>query len=82
MPTLEFVGLLNRLSTGNHLEDERVTYFRTSELDLRFDHAIKVNTDGEVFTADCCRFRLDDRLTKGLETESSIRLHSSLPGKH
>ena len=41
MPTLEFVGLLNRVSTGDHLEDERVTYFRARELDLRFDHPSK-----------------------------------------
>jgi diacylglycerol kinase (ATP) len=64
MPTLEFVGLLNRISTGDHLEDERVTYFRARELDLRFDRPIKVNTDGEVLTADRCHYRVRPRTAR------------------
>jgi len=66
MPTLEFVGLLNRVSTGDHLEDERVTYFRARELDLRFDHAIKVNTDGEVLVMDRCDYRVRPRTARFL----------------
>jgi diacylglycerol kinase (ATP) len=66
MPTLEFLGLLNRLSTGDHLEDERVTYFRARELDVRFDHAIKVNTDGEVLTADRCHYHVRPRTARFL----------------
>jgi len=66
MPTLEFVGLLNRVSTGDHLEDERVTYFRARELDLRFDHAIKVNTDGEVLAMDRCDYRVWPRTARFL----------------
>jgi len=66
MPTLEFVGLLNRLSTGDHLQDERVSYFRARELTLRFDHAIKVNTDGEVLTADRCHYQLWPRTARFL----------------
>jgi len=61
MPTLEFVGLLNRVSTGDHLDDDRVTYFRARELDLRFNQVIKVNTDGEVLTADRCHYGVRPR---------------------
>jgi diacylglycerol kinase (ATP) len=66
MPTMEFVGLLNRVSTGDHLDDERVSYFRACELDLRFDHPIKVNMDGEVLTADCCHYRVRPRTARFL----------------
>ena len=66
MPTMEFVGLLNRVSTGDHLDDERVSYFRACELDLRFDHPIKVNMDGEVLTADRCHYRVRPRTARFL----------------
>ncbi|MCA1635694.1 MAG: diacylglycerol kinase family lipid kinase [Acidobacteria bacterium] len=58
MPTLEFVGLLGAVSGGDHIEDERVAYFRARSLDLSFDRRIKINTDGEVLEADECRYRL------------------------
>ena len=66
MPTLEFVGLLSRLATGDHLQDDRVAYFRAQELDLRFDHVIKVNTDGEVLATDCCNYRVRTRTARFL----------------
>ena len=66
MPIMEFVALLNRVSTGDHLEDERVSYFRASELDLRFDHPIKVNTDGEALTADRCHYQVRPRTARFL----------------
>jgi len=66
MPTLEFVGLLNRVATGDHLQDDRVTYFRARELDLRFDHVIKVNTDGEVLATDRCDYRVRPRTARFL----------------
>ena len=37
MPALEFVALLRRVSTGDHVDDERVAYFRTQALELVFD---------------------------------------------
>ena len=58
MPTLEFLNLLTTVSSGDHIEDERVAYFRTKELTLRFSRRIKVNTDGEVLEADECHYRL------------------------
>ena len=58
MPTLEFVALLRRVATGDHVEDERVSYFRASEIDMRFDRPIKVNTDGQVLDARECHYRV------------------------
>jgi diacylglycerol kinase (ATP) len=56
MPTLEFVALLRRVSAGEHVEDERVSYFRTRDLELAFDRPIAVNTDGQVLEARHCRY--------------------------
>jgi diacylglycerol kinase (ATP) len=56
MPTLEFIALLRRVSNGDHVEDDRVTYFRTQALDLAFDHPVRLNTDGQVLEADRCRY--------------------------
>ncbi|HEU4594359.1 MAG TPA: diacylglycerol kinase family protein [Pyrinomonadaceae bacterium] len=66
MPTLEFVGLLSSVSGGDHIEDARVSYFRTRELDLEFDRTIKVNTDGEVLEASACRYRVLPRAARFL----------------
>ncbi len=66
MPTLEFLSLLTTVPSGDHIEDERVIYFRTRELTLRFSRAIKVNTDGEVLEADECHYRLLPRAARFL----------------
>ena len=66
MPTLEFVGLLTSVSAGDHLADERVSYFRARELELRFARTIKVNTDGEVLETDNCRYTLQPRAARFL----------------
>lgn len=58
MPTVEFVRLLRRVSSGEHVDDERVTYFRARELDLMFDRVVKINTDGQVLEADVCHYRV------------------------
>jgi diacylglycerol kinase (ATP) len=58
MPTLDFVALLRRVSSGEHIEDERVTYFRTQALDLAFAREIRINTDGQVLAADRCRYEV------------------------
>ena len=66
IPTLEFIELLTRVSSGDHIEDERVTYFRARELELKFDRTIKVNTDGEVLEADQCHYHLHTRAARFL----------------
>lgn len=58
MPTLEFIALLRRVSTGEHVEDDRVTYFRTQALELTFGRTIRINTDGQVLDADRCRYEV------------------------
>jgi diacylglycerol kinase (ATP) len=58
MPLVEFVALLRRVSNGDHVEDERVRYFRTDALDLEFDRDVKVNTDGQVLDARRCEYRV------------------------
>jgi diacylglycerol kinase (ATP) len=58
MPTLEFIALLRRVSSGEHVEDARVTYFRTQALDLAFVRPIRINTDGQVLEADRCRYEV------------------------
>ncbi len=58
MPTLEFISLLTRVSSGDHVEDERVAYFQAREIDLLFSRTIKVNTDGEVLETNHCRYHI------------------------
>ncbi len=58
MPTLEFVALLRRVSDGDHVDDERVRYFRASSLDLDFPRPLKINTDGQVLEARRCEYRV------------------------
>jgi len=58
MPTLEFVALLRRVSSGDHVDDDRVTYFRTQQLELAFDRTVRINTDGQVLEADGCRYEV------------------------
>ena len=66
MPTLEFIGLLSSVSAGDHLTDERVSYLRARELELRFARTIKVNTDGEVLETDSCRYAVEPRAARFL----------------
>jgi len=66
MPTLEFLGLLARVSEGGHVTDDRVHYFRARSVELRFDRRIKVNTDGEVLETDSCRYTVEPRAARFL----------------
>ena len=58
MPWLDFIGLLRRVSTGDHVDDERVHYFRVPSIDLDFPRALKINTDGQVLEARRCEYRV------------------------
>jgi diacylglycerol kinase (ATP) len=58
MPAPELAALLGRVAAGAHLDDPRVRYLRVQDLEVRLSRSIKVNTDGEVFEADACRYRV------------------------
>ena len=66
MPTLEFLALLRRVSEGDHVDDDRVAYFRARELELSFDCSIKVNFDGQVLEAERCRYGVMPRAARFL----------------
>lgn len=78
---MESLALLRRVSKGDHVDDERVAYFQTAELELRFDRSIKVNTDGQVLEADRCRYGILPRAARFLGTRpgaanAGIRQHA------
>jgi diacylglycerol kinase (ATP) len=58
MPLTDFVALLRLVSNGDHVDDERVRYFRATSLELTFDRQVKVNTDGQVLDAARCQYRV------------------------
>jgi diacylglycerol kinase (ATP) len=64
MPLADFVALLRLVSSGNHVEDERVRYFRAASIDLAFDREVKVNTDGQVLDAARCEYRVLHRAVR------------------
>lgn len=58
MNLLDFVGLLRRVADGSHVTDERVSYFAAREVTLSFEREVRVNADGEVFSATSCQYDL------------------------
>lgn len=72
MPMMEFIGLLRRVSNGEHLEDERVTYFQTPAIDLTFDRVAKVNIDGQVLETDRCAYRILPRAARFLAGRQDV----------
>jgi diacylglycerol kinase (ATP) len=77
MPTVDFLNLLRRVSNGEHVDDDRVWYFRTRELELSFERVIKINTDGEVLEADRCRYRAVPHATRFLANQGVARVTGS-----
>jgi diacylglycerol kinase (ATP) len=66
MPTVDFLALLTRVSGGQHVDDERVTYFRAPDVRFKLDRDVKVNTDGEVLEAASCDYRVLPRALRVL----------------
>lgn len=66
MPLVEFIALLQRVSDGQHVDDDRVRYMRAGELSMRFDRTVKVNTDGQVLEARTCRYDVTPRAARFL----------------
>lgn len=71
MPTVDFLALLQRVSGGEHVDDERVIYFQAAALELVFDRVIKVNTDGQVLETDRCRYDVLARAARFLPGRAS-----------
>ena len=69
MPTVDFVGLLRKVSNGDHIADPRVRYFRTRELELTFERQVKVNVDGQVFETDRCTYSVLPKAARFLTGE-------------
>ena len=61
MPLLDFVGVLQRISAGQHSDDPSVMHFRSPAFEMEFDRQVRVNTDGEVLDADRCRYTVRRR---------------------
>jgi diacylglycerol kinase (ATP) len=81
MPTLEFMTLLRRVSEGDHVDDDRVAYFRTRELELNFDRPIKVNFDGQVLEAERCRYGIMPHAAQFLGLQKPIGSESAVTQK-
>lgn len=71
MPTVEFLGLLSRVSNGAHVADPRVRYFRVGAIDLTFDRVVKVNTDGQVLETNRCQYTVLPRAARFLAAPSA-----------
>jgi diacylglycerol kinase (ATP) len=56
--TAEFVALLRRITSGEHVDDPLVTVRRATTLEFAFARTIAVNTDGEVLERQRCRYRV------------------------
>jgi diacylglycerol kinase (ATP) len=76
MPTMEFLGLLRQVSSGNHVDDPRVTYVQTEAIELSFDRRIRVNTDGQVLEAARCVYSVLERAATFLGAGSATPAQS------
>jgi diacylglycerol kinase (ATP) len=76
IPTAEFVRLLSTVPRGGHLEDPRVSYFRATSAQLKFQRPVKVNTDGEVLETAHCDYRVLPGAARFLVGENPIVVKS------
>ena len=58
MTMLEFVGVLQQIAAGTEPAHPGVMHFRAGAFDLEFSRRARVNTDGELFEAQHCRYRV------------------------
>jgi diacylglycerol kinase (ATP) len=64
MSTIEFMSVLQRIAAGRDPEHAGVMHFRASSFDLQFDRRARVNTDGELLEAECCRYRVNRKAAR------------------
>ena len=77
MTTLEFIGLARKVAAGDHVDDPRVRYIQASSIRIEFDREVKVNTDGEVFTASCCEYSVLPRAATFIVGDAPFALGKS-----
>ena len=70
MRTIEFVALARKVADGGHVTDPRVRYVQASTARIELDREIRINTDGEVFTARRCDYRVRHRAATFLAGEA------------
>jgi diacylglycerol kinase (ATP) len=58
MSAIEFVALARKVADGDHVDDPRVRYVQASSARFELEREVRVNTDGEVFTARRCEYRV------------------------
>ena len=78
--TLDFLALLPRISSGGHVDDENVAYFRTREVSMTFARTIRINTDGEVIEASRCDYRIRPRAVRMVAPQPAESPGPALPG--
>jgi diacylglycerol kinase (ATP) len=64
MPIVEFLPLLARMSSGDHVGDRRVVQFRASTIDVLFNRPVRVNTDGQAMEVDRCAYSVERRAAR------------------
>jgi diacylglycerol kinase (ATP) len=58
MGALEFAALARKVAGGDHVNDPRVIYTQAESVHIELDRDVKINTDGEVFEARQCDYRV------------------------
>lgn len=58
MRWVDFVAMAPRIRSGDHLDDARVTHFRTDRLEVECDEEVAVNADGEPMKAGDYRYEI------------------------
>jgi diacylglycerol kinase (ATP) len=64
MSALEFVALARKVADGDHVADPRVVYVQAQAVRIELEREIKVNTDGEVFEARRCSYRVRPKVAR------------------
>lgn len=72
--SLDFLSLLPQLSSGDHVDDEDVAYFRATDLTISFARSIKINTDGEVLEATACHYRMRPGAVRMVAPDATDRI--------
>ena len=75
MSALDFVALVRKVADGGHVEDPRVLYYQAESVRIELDRAVHVNTDGEVFEAVLCEYRVRPRAARFLAGDAPFSEH-------